>query len=73
MPSVGVRVGEPETAGCVKVGNGAAAPSVAVAGVVLRLGSGVSVLTMGTVVLVAEDSARGGVAVSGTIVAVGEG
>jgi len=69
---VGVKVGAPDTVVAVNVAGAVrlAGPLVAVAGVVVRLAGGISVLTS-----VDDASTSGGVAVSniGTRVAVGEG
>jgi hypothetical protein len=74
-PSVGVRVGTPATKVAVNVAGAVRSigPLVAVAGVVVRLAGGVSVLIVVTVV--GDASTSGGVAVSntGTRVGVGEG
>ena len=71
---MGVKLGKPGTSVGVNVAAESAGPLVAVLGVVVRLGCGVTVLATAVLVGVAEEaSAIRGVAVSGTGVIVGEG
>jgi len=77
IPSVGVSVGPVDT-GCVAVAVGfeSTGPLVAVAGVVVKFGSGVddgSSVTASITSVVGDDSAKTGVAVSVGGAVVGEG